>query len=95
MRVKTKKTLGRRTIFYNTQSIGGKIMDRPEWHPVYGWATKEEVEELKNLPRSYEADLRKEQIHGNIRSRKDRKRIKPPKTVYMFGSDTDGKMGRD
>ena len=70
-------------------------MDRPEWHPVYGWATKEEVEELKNLPRSYEADLRKEQIHSNIEARKKRKRIKPPKTVYMFSGDTDGKMGRD
>lgn len=70
-------------------------MDRPKWHPVYGWATKEEVEELKDLPRSPTGDLRKEQIHKTIELRKKRKKNPKVKTHYMFGGDTDGKMGRD
>lgn len=44
--------------------------NKPRYHSVYGWATKEEFEELRSLPRSYEGDLRKEQIQTDIEKRK-------------------------
>lgn len=87
--------LEQRTAFGSVQNIGGKRMDRPTWHPVYGWATKEEVEELKNLPRNPIGDLKKDQIYKNIAARKQRKKEPKVKTNYMFGGDTDGKMGKD